>query len=278
MNPALAHAASLLARPCRALLAGALLAGAAAAQTGPPPIAELAADTGAGRLQRLIDGARKEGGVTIYSSATVEDLKALTAAYETRYGVKATTWRASSETIVQRALVESRGGRPQADIFDTNGSDLEALHREQLLQAVDSPDYADLLPRAVLPHREWTGTRLQVIAAAYNTNLVPRESLPRTYDDLLAPLWKGRLGIEAEDADWFATVVTSMGEERGLALFRKIVSTNGISVRKGHTLLANLVSAGEVPLSLTAYIYKVAQYREKGAPVDWFVLPRPSPG
>ena len=40
------------------------------------------------------------------------------------------------------------------------------------------------------------------------------------------------VGIEAEDHDWFAALMTSMGEEKGLALFRDIVAKNGISVRK----------------------------------------------
>src|SRR5262249_28845805 len=78
---------------------------------------------------------------------------------------------------------------------------------------------------------------------------------------------------EAEDSDWFGGVVGELGEERGLKLFRDIVAANGISVRKGHTLLANLVVSGEVPLALTTYAYKVEQLRKSGAPLDWLVLP-----
>jgi iron(III) transport system substrate-binding protein len=55
-------------------------------------------------------------------------------------------------------------------------------------------------------------------------------------------------------------------------LFRDIVATNGISVRKGHNLLANLVAAGEVPLALTVYGFLAEQAKRKGAPLDWFVI------
>jgi iron(III) transport system substrate-binding protein len=58
-----------------------------------------------------------------------------------------------------------------------------------------------------------------------------------------------------------------------LELFRNIVAKNGISVRKGHTLLTNLVVSGEVPLALTTYLYKVQQLKDQGAPIDWFALP-----
>jgi iron(III) transport system substrate-binding protein len=43
-------------------------------------------------------------------------------------------------------------------------------------------------------------------------------------------------------------------------------------VRTGHSLLANMVSAGEVPLALNVYQYKAIQLKRSGAPVDWFSL------
>jgi iron(III) transport system substrate-binding protein len=89
---------------------------------------------------------------------------------------------------------------------------------------------------------------------------------------LLNPKWKGKLGIETEDFDWFAAVVTDMGEAKGMKLFRDIVATNGISVRKGHSLLNNMVVAGEVPLALTVYNYMPEASKKRGAPIDWFAL------
>ena len=93
-----------------------------------------------------------------------------------------------------------------------------------------------------------------------------------SYADLLRPQWKGKLGIEAEDFDWFAEILKQMGEERGLRLFRDIIAANGISVRKGHSLLNNLVAAGEMPLALTDYGFLAEQSKRKGAPLDWFVM------
>jgi len=73
-----------------------------------------------------------------------------------------------------------------------------------------------------MPHREWVGTRLNLFVQAWNTQAVRREALPQRYEDLADARWKGKLGSEAEDSDWFATAVKDMGEERGLALFRRI--------------------------------------------------------
>jgi iron(III) transport system substrate-binding protein len=251
-----------------------LAAAPALAQTkGAAASAELALYQGADREQRLAEGARREGRLVLYTSLTVDDMTVLNAAFEKRFGVKVQMWRASSEKIVQRALAEARAGRFDVDVFESNAPSLEILHREGLLQRVRSPHHADLIPPAVPAHGEWVGTRLNVFVHAYNTRLVRKEELPSSYEDLLHPRWKGRLGIEASDEDWFAAVVRQLGEDKGLKFFRELVAANGLSVRRGHTLLTNMVAAGEVPLALTVYNFTAEQLKQRGAPLEWFVLP-----
>jgi len=267
----------MIARPsvrlCKRLAAAAtalacgLLVAARPASAQRPTLAEIAAYNGPDRMAKLIAGAKAEGVVNVYTSETVEDIGALSKAFESRYAVKLNVWRGSSEDILQRAVVEARGGRFDADAFETGATAMESLHREQLLQAIEAPA-AELAPQAIQPHREWTGTRYNIFVAAYNTQSLALSNLPKGYDDLVSGKWKGKLGIEADDSDWFGVVIDALGEEHGLSLFRDIVEANGISVRKGHTLLANLVVSGEVPLALSAYYYKVAQLKGRGAPID----------
>lgn len=238
-------------------------------------MAELAAYSGADRQQRLVDGAKKEGPLSLYTSAQTEDMGALVAGFEKKYGLKATTWRAGSEKVLQRAVTEARGNRHTVDIIETNGPELESMSREKILQAIKSPNLGQLIPQALRPHGEWVGTRLNVFVQAYNTNLVKKEEVPKTWEDLLHPRWKGRLGIEAEDQDWLSGVVGEIGEAKGLKLFKDIVAANGMSVRKGHTLLTQLVVSGEIPFALTVYSYKAEQFREKGAPIQWLSIGTP---
>jgi iron(III) transport system substrate-binding protein len=129
------------------------------------------------------------------------------------------------------------------------------------------------MPQTIPPHREWTGFCLNVFVQGYNTNLVKQDDLPKGYQDLLDIKWKGKLGIEVDDSDWFAGLIGVLGEEKGLKLFRDIAATNGFSIRKGHTLLTNLVAAGEVPLGLTIFNYTAEQLKRKGAPINSFVIP-----
>jgi iron(III) transport system substrate-binding protein len=241
------------------------------AQSG--PVAAVAGYQGADREQKLIEGAKREKELTLYASIPPEDIAVLVAAFDKKYGVKVRVWRADSESILQRILGEARGRRYEVDIAFASSSGIEPLYRENMLLKVKSPYLADLVPEAIAPHRQWVAVYLSTIVQAYNTNLISGESLPKTYYDLIRPEWHGKLGIEAEDFDWFAQVMLDLGEAQGLKLFRDIVATNGISVRKGHSLLAHLVSAGEVPLALTVYGFIAEQAKRKGAPLDWFSIP-----
>ena len=270
--------------PCRTLPALAALLLAVAALPGPAfaqasRVAEIATYEGADREQRLIEGAKREKELTFYGSIPTDDITVLVAAFDKKYGVKVKVWRADSEGFLQRILGEARARRFEVDIMAGSTSALEPLYRENLLQEVKSPNLADIIPEAIAPHRQWAAIYLNTIVQAYNTNLIRKDDLPRSFRDLVRPEWKGKLGIEAEDFDWFAQVVTEMGEAPGASeaaavrLFREIVNENGISVRKGHSLLTNLVAAGEVPLALTVYGFLAEQAKLKGAPLDWFVLP-----
>ena len=270
--------------PCRTLPALAALLFAVSALPGPAfaqagRVAEIADYQGADREQRLIEGAKREKELTFYASIPTDDITVLVAAFDKKYGVKVKVWRADSEGFLQRILGEARARRYEVDIVAGSTSALEPLYRENLLQEVKSPNLADIIPEAIAPHRQWAAIYLNTIVQAYNTNLIRKDDLPRSFHDLVRPEWKGKLGIEAEDFDWFAQVVTEMGQAPGssetaaLRLFREIVNENGISVRKGHSLLTNLVAAGEVPLALTVYGFLAEQAKLKGAPLHWFVLP-----
>ena len=219
-----------------------------------------------------IAAAKKEGEVVMYTSGQQDDMSALTKVFEQKYGVKVTIWRSSSEKVLQRAVTEARSGRYAVDILETNGPELETAQREGLLQKVDSPHLRDIIAVALRPHGEWVGTRMNVFTLAYNTKSVKKDELPKSWEELAQPRWKGRLGIEADDSEWLAGVLAQIGEQKGVQLFRDIVKKNGISVRKGHTLLTQLVVSGEVPLSLTVYNYKAEQLKKEGAPIEWFAI------
>ena len=223
---------------------------------------------GPDREKRLIERAKQEGALTVYTSLAPSEARPMAEAFEKKYGIKVELWRALSERVVQRAVSEAKAGRHAVDVIATNGPEMESLAREKVLATYHTPHFADLPPAGIPKHRLWLPDRLQFFVVGYNTNLVKKEDLPKSLKGFIDPKWKGKLGIEAGDAEWMATLVKKWGEADGMAFFRKL-SEMRPEVRKGHVLLAQLVAAGEIPVGLTAYSSNVETLKRKGAPIDF---------
>ena len=223
---------------------------------------------GADRDAKLVAAAKREGAISLYTSMQLPDSQPLTQAFEKKYGIRVSLWRASGEKIVQRAVTEARAGRYDVDVVETDGAQMEALYREKLFAPFYSPSTADIPPEIIPAHKSYVPSRLTLYVLVYNTKLVAPGDVPKTYEDLLDPKWAGKIGIEGADTPWFAAVVKAMGVDQGLAYFSKLAA-NRPSMRNGHTLLAEMVSSGELALAPDAHVQGVARLKARGAPIDW---------
>jgi iron(III) transport system substrate-binding protein len=167
----------------------------------------LATFEGADRLARITALAKQEGQLTLYTTIAEKDLPALIKPFEAKYGIKVNVWRAGTDKVLQRALAETAAKRHEFDAVHFGSPEMEALSREKVLQPVFSSTYKLLQAGSVPAHKEWAATLLSVWVQAYNSSLIKKEDLPKTYADLLDPKWKGKLGIEAKNQDWFQSVV-----------------------------------------------------------------------
>jgi len=223
---------------------------------------------GADRDARLVERAKQEGTVVLYTSLAPTESKPLAEAFEKKYGIKVELWRALSDKVVQRTITEAQARKNSVDVIETNGPEMEMLAREKLLAEFHSPHQADLPPAAIPPHRTWFPDRMNFFVVAFNTVKVQRSEIPPTYEGFVDAKWKGRIGIEATDAEWMATLIKKWGNEKGMDYFRKL-SAMKPDVRKGHVLLAELIAAGEVPVGLTVYNSNVESLKKRGAPIDF---------
>jgi iron(III) transport system substrate-binding protein len=248
------------------LLAG--LIPAAAAQ----PFAELASDDSPSRHQRLVEAARKEGSLTLYTSNAAPTIRLLSADFEKRYGVRVEAWRASSAKVLQRMAAEKKANRWDFDAVSVSAQELEALYRENLLQEVKSSLHKEMLEGTMPAHRGWAPQFINVFVQAYNTKVVRKDELPKRWEDLADAKWKGRIGVEAKAGEWYCALLKEVGEKRGGELLRQIAARNGLSVRHGNSVLANMVVSGDVPLALAVYSHMIDEAKQQGAPVEWFTL------
>src|SRR5438046_8580607 len=149
-----------------AALCGAALASPAWPQAPKPGNEALYLYRGAEREQRLLDNARREGVVVLYTSLAPSESGPLTQAFEKKHGIKVDLWRSNSEKVSQRAITEARAGRHQVDAVETIGTDLEKMTREKIFAEFYSPHIADLLPAAIPAHRPWMPERLSYLGGA----------------------------------------------------------------------------------------------------------------
>ncbi|WP_096182098.1 ABC transporter substrate-binding protein [Effusibacillus lacus] len=262
-----------------ALLTGTLIAGCGQTVNSPKPSdstektssEQIYLYQGSDRDQKLVENAKKEGTVTLYTSMNLDDSQPLTDAFEKKYGIKIVLWRAGSEKVVQRAITEAKAKRFDVDVIETNGPEMEMLAREQLAHEFYSPYFSDLPPEAIPAHKKWVADRFNFFVMAYNTNKVSPAEAPKTYQDFLDPKWKGKIALESSDTEWFATLAKIWGEEKGLQYFKALADMNPI-IREGHTLMGELVASGEIPITLTVYNHYAEQLKKKGAPIEWVPL------
>lgn len=249
-------------------LAAAVLAPATAPAQTPELNRAILQYKGVDRDKRVLEKARQEGVVSVYTSLAPTEAKPLVELFESKYGVKVQMWRGLSDGVLQRTLSEARGRRHAVDVIETNGPEMEALAREQVLAEFHSPHLGDIPADAIPRHRQWIPDRLNFFVVAYNPRKVRAEDLPKSYEGFLDPKWKGRVALEATDSEWMGAVVKTWGEARGMAFFRKL-SEMKPDMRKGHILMVQLIAAGELDVGLTAYYANVASAKNRGAAVDW---------
>ena len=206
--------------PARVSAALVLAVSAAAHTVHPQTLQALAAYQGEDRQQRLIEGARREGSLLFYATFPIEYADQLIEPFRIKYGIKVEYWRARSEVVLRKVIAEARAGSSGVDVIAIISPQQEALRRENLLQEIRSPYHRDLVPAAVPAHREWVATLHHVFVQAYNTDKVRKEDLPKTYRDLLAPKWRGKLAIEGDDHEWVSSVIADMGGAEGVKFFR----------------------------------------------------------
>ena len=171
---------TLLSTVCLAITCG--LSNAQTVDASKPlSVQELANYQGADRTARLIEGAKKEGSLVVYH--VYPALTNIMNDFGKKYGIKIKSWRAGSEAVLQRVTSENRGNKFDVDIVQNNAPENEAAFREKLLQEVQSPYHADLLAQAIPPHKQWVGITIDIWTAAYNTEKIKKEDLPKTYKD-----------------------------------------------------------------------------------------------
>jgi iron(III) transport system substrate-binding protein len=218
---------------------------------------------------RLVDGAKKEGRLVLYTGMETEEAGQFTKEFSKKYPfIKTDVFRSSGEKVQARFIVEHRANTHLADIFQTSIVQVYQLKNAGMLARYVSEEAGALGEGFKDPQGHWSAFYQIPYVIGYNTRLVAAKDAPADYQDLLHPKWKGQISLETEEYQWFYHVVQLMGRDKGLDFMRKFAAQNP-QMRKGHTLLAQLVAAGESAIATVVYSNRVERMKASGAPIDW---------
>ena len=224
--------------------------------------------SGQERTDALVAAAQEEGELSVYTSNT--DLDVIVDAFNEKYDIDVNVYRGNSESVLQRVLQESKAGFAGVDLVETNSGEMNILGSEGLLYPYEGEIHDTVRPEG--QKEFWTADRFNAFIVAVNTDKVAPEDLPTSLEDFTDPKWAGQVSMELGDVDWFSAMWNyyleqGNSEDEVRAIFDAIAANSKIV--KGHTVQAELLSAGEFSAGVSMYSHSTEEGTAEGRPITW---------
>jgi iron(III) transport system substrate-binding protein len=217
----------------------------------------------------LEESAKAESELVLYSSLNNEQIVTLIDAFKKKYPfIKPSFYRGTSERVLQRVTTEARAGRFAADVLTSAGFQVQLMKETGLTQRYVPAEAAAYGDGFKDPDGHWINLHSLLNTMAYNTHLVHPNEAPKKYDDLLAPRWKGRLGVNLQDPEWYVNLQRRMGKEKARN-FLQALAAQQPGLRDGHNITAQLLAAGEFHAVTNTYAHIAARIKGQGGPVQY---------
>jgi ABC-type Fe3+ transport system substrate-binding protein len=230
----------------------------AGAQEGPDP--------------KIVQAARKEGEVVWYTTMSSDQSNAFMARFQQKYPfLKPSIIRLGGNALLSRIIAESKAGKNFFDVAHGTGEIVLPLMDLGLISPYVSPE-RKMIPDDLKDKKGlWTSVYVNSVVLGFNTNLTKGQPVPRSYNDLLLPRWKGRkISIDDTYATFLHGLISVWGKDRAVDFLKKLADQEPV-VMRGSTVRVQLAAAGEFPLVI-AYANIIQYLAEKGAPIDWVPL------
>jgi iron(III) transport system substrate-binding protein len=216
--------------------------------------------------ERLLDGAKREGKAVWYTVAG--ESQELARSFERKYPtVKVEVIRSTVFPLLNRILNEAKAGSQYYDVVRQSAFATQILIQKAMIQPYESPERQSYDQGTKDKQGYWTSTDENYFVIAYNTKMVSSGDAPKDWNDLLEPKWRGKIAMDPDNHVLYGGLEQRWGKEKATDYFQKL-SRQEIQFRKGNTLLAQLVVAGEYPLGFV-YAHRVELLKSQGAPIEW---------
>jgi iron(III) transport system substrate-binding protein len=237
-------------------------------------VADVALLKSADREKILIEGAKKEGTLTFYTGLIVDQVvRPVKAAFEKEYPfLQVEFFRGNSDRLAQKMLSEYQAKRYEVDVV-SGSSAATILLRAGVMQRFYSPPIAEYPAELKDANGFWGSTNVYFMTLGYNTKMVKARELPKTYEDLLDPRWKGQMMWSTSRGSgapqFIGNILLTKGEEAGKAYLQKLKQQNVAKSTASARQILDLVIAGEYPMAIQIFNHHAYISKKAGAPVDW---------
>jgi len=224
----------------------------------------------AGPVDELIAGARKEGVIEFYGPSTLgpDGAQALVAAFNKKYGLSVKlSYSASGNMTRDTAKVvglSASGQPPEWDIMIVTDAHHGSLWLRKLQKTFSYTSLGVAKDRIEYDNGT-VSVANQFALPAYNKKLLPAKDVPKKWEELLDPKWKGKLGVINSTHHWGRLAAGPWGEEKTLDFIKKLSAQQPILTRAGE--MAQRLILGEVLVSATLQDSQIHEARESGAPI-----------
>ena len=220
------------------------------------------------RRSRLVEGAKKEGRLVFYGTLGVDAAGPMLDKFrQSQPYLSIGHYRSGGVGVYNRVVNEARGGKNEVDIIEISAGPAAELIKSGFVDPYRSSESETVRPEFRDPRHLWHAYQYLVVALAYNKSRVKEGEVPKNYQELLFPRWKGgKISLDNDDGDVFGAMLDSWSEKQGIEYFRKLAKQEVI-IRSGHTLQAQLLAAGEVDLHPWSHAQRPLLMADRGAPV-----------
>jgi iron(III) transport system substrate-binding protein len=220
----------------------------------------------------VVEAAKKEGELVFYGTLELSTSQKLAGLFNQKYPfIKVNVIRLGSERLAERVAMEGQAKRAKADVIYESEMDFYGLLKKGLIDSYDSPQRNVFRPEFKDEKGFWTVGAETLNVIAYNTNLVKGADVPKSFSDLLASKWKGRILIDENESKWMAAAISVWGQEKTLEFLRKL-SASDVKIIAGHSQMQTLLAAGDAAIVAVSLIHGVELLKKRGAPVDWVAV------
>jgi ABC-type Fe3+ transport system substrate-binding protein len=228
----------------------------------------------ANREKILIEGAKKEGKISFYTGLIVDQVvRPVKAAFEKEYPfVQVEFFRGNAERLAQKMLAEYQAKRYDVDVVSGSATST-IVQRAGFMQRFYSPHLAEYPAELKDPKGFWGSTNVYFMTLGYNTRSVKAADLPKSYEDLLNPRWKGQMMWSTSRGSgapqFIGNIFVAMGQEAGKAYLQKLKQQNIAKSTASARQILDMVIAGEYPIAIQIFNHHAYISKTAGAPVDW---------